>query len=135
VGFVFNATDQDDYDYLKLHHAKTSPRGREVDDGKADINVSADRWDPNMPSVSANDILWYRVTCDGTTVKVRAIVDNSDEPNSTEWSNASDCFSSSELDIAGGMIGFVANNAAVSVDNLSVYRRRKRGLARRRAKP
>ncbi|CAN5370455.1 hypothetical protein BH09PLA1_BH09PLA1_12260 [soil metagenome] len=87
--------------------------------GPREGNRAGTTTDANMPTLSGSSVLWCRVTSDGTTVTVRCLA-QSGEPSDGDWSGASDCYSSSNFDMTGGMIGFSCSNGIGSVDDVKV---------------
>jgi hypothetical protein len=71
VDFVFGATDANNYRWVVLpHHNGTAsadlPSGRGTKDG-ALLIVSGTQTAANKPALTATDVLWCRVTVDGST--------------------------------------------------------------------
>lgn len=63
---------------------------------------------------------WFRIRCDGTTVKIRALTQDT-APNDSEWSAVGDALSSSNFVNQGGRIGFMPGTGYDMVaDSLTV---------------
>ena len=122
VDLVFNAGDQDDYDYMQIFHSdtQTAPAGYKVTDGGAITAVSGTGTAANMPTLTSTSVLWAQVTFDGTTLTVKGQA-GATEPTIASWSGVSACYTSTNFRSSGGMMGFSsdlndwANVSAVKV--------------------
>ncbi len=115
--FIFNAADQDSYDYVRLYHGGSgqAPYGYSRPEGKASIYLSGTRTNANVPAVGNTDPLWVRITNDGTTVSVRCAT------SEAGLATASDCYSSTAFNARGGMIGLASSAYYPEVDDLKIY--------------
>ena len=114
-----------DYGMIRLSHDNDyGIHGWDIIDGAPMQTVNANA--PNaVPAATESEAVWYRVTCDGTDVKVYA-VKNATEP--TSWNDSTDIVwettsSTDRFDFTaegGGSIGFAANSQVVYIDNLTV---------------
>ena len=70
-----------------------------------------------MPELTSSDTLWVCVTHDGTTVSVGL-----SETSAAAARSADPCYTSSNFDNAGGLIGFMPGAAGdtVSIDDLTI---------------
>jgi hypothetical protein len=123
VDFVFGATDANNYRTVQLPHRNGTasadlPWGKGTKDG-ALLVVSGTQTAANKPALTATDVLWYRVTVDGSTVSVRCQV-SATEPSDSIWSSVGACYSSSAFQSNGGRIGFSCDGSSCSVDDLEV---------------
>ncbi len=122
LAFVFHAQDQDAFNYVTLDHTDTqaAPRGYRVVDGQLASEVAGTRVDANMPSLTAGDVLWVRVRCDGTNLAVRCAA------SAAGLSSASDAYATSNFPSVasggGGMMGWMAAARTLSVDDLTLKR-------------
>jgi hypothetical protein len=118
--FIFNADDQDGYNYVELFHhdSAQAPDGYKVVDGTKRQMVSGTQTSGNMPSLGQSDVLWVRVTSDGTNLKVM-MQQSASEPGS--WTEGSHkVFDSANFGLAGGLIGFAGGAEAMTADDLTV---------------
>ena len=121
--FLFNGTDHNDYDLIRVHFTSTSrlPDAAKVENGWVDQNVSSTATPANMPALVLNSsVLWVRIVNDGTTVKVLCQA-SATEPAS--WSEGSHkVLETSNFQNVGGRIGF-RTQGYCWVDDLKVYSR------------
>ncbi len=118
--FMFHSTDQDDYDYLHCYLRSTplAPLALEVEDGAWPVLVTGTQYTSRMPAMTANTTVWFRVTSDGSQVKVYA-KDALTEPST--WSDLSDLvYETTDLSFTGGLIGFSGGATYVAIDDLTV---------------
>jgi RHS repeat-associated protein len=72
-----------------------------------------------ITNISAGDIVWMRVECDGTNVTLKRIK-SSTAPSETDWTNATDTHTWNNFNLPGGMFGFADGFGTTSVDNLTI---------------
>jgi YD repeat-containing protein len=94
------------------------PSGKGTRDG-ALLVVSGTQTSANKPALTATDVLWYRVTVDGSTASVQCQV-SATQPSDSSWSSVGVCYSSSAFQSNGGRIGFSCDGSSCSVDDLEV---------------
>ncbi len=94
--FIFDA--KDDYNWKSISIDSSGVFGSQMEDGNRPDVVSGTTDTNQIPSDSGPD--WVRVTCDGSTVTVRAAATQSG------LDSASPCFTSSGFNITGGQFGF-----------------------------
>ncbi len=119
VRFFLNATDDDDMDII-LMHLSTSPVAPyfyETQDGQLQQSVTRTGYWSNLPASTASDT-WWRVTADGTTVRVYA---QAATTQPTTWSDTAHLVASCDnLDMAGGYLGFTGGAGANTIDDLTI---------------
>ena len=110
---MFNATDQDDYDYVQLTHDSTAeaPKAYEVVDGTARVEVATGNT-TYVQTGTQSTKLWYRVQYDGTNLEVYS--------STSETFGNDAALSTNALDHVGGRIGFMVHGNISYVDDLSV---------------
>lgn len=117
--FVFNATDQADYDLVRLRHAATAPIGQEVIDGATNQTVTPTST-ATGPTAISTDVVWYRVKYDGSSLTVKRLKQTA-TPTEGDWTSATTTYASNNFDMSGGMIGFKPGYASsVLIDDLIV---------------
>ena len=122
--FLFDVQDKDNYDFVTLQIDSTFGstgvyESYEVVDGKYDSYVSYGT--SNTISTSNGDRVWYRADYNGTTLTIKALVDNSGTPTDTDWSSATTVFDSTHYNITGGSIGFAGyDDSNLKIDNLVI---------------
>ena len=119
--FVFNAKDNDDYDFIDINLRESSstqkaPAGYTVDDGQTRAWVTGTRTNTSMPYVDKDQLVWVRVEADGTNVTVKA-AQQTNEPS--DWSAVATCFTSANFDLDGGRLGFTVGTW-IYVDDVTV---------------
>ena len=119
--FIFNATNQDDYDYLLIGLSSANagaPSGWEVTNGQWRVALPGTSYDANMFTMTSSTTAWFRVTSDGTEVKIY-VQDSTTEP--TTWNESTDLVhETTSFDMSGGMIGFMGANTDIAIDNLTL---------------
>jgi hypothetical protein len=102
--FVFNAKDSENYSLLLIPHFPwaTSVSGAEVVGGQRN-SVSATV--SSLAATSDTDVTWVQVTCDGSTVTVKRIVNPAATPTDSDWAATSACFTSTAFTGNGGLLG------------------------------
>ncbi len=119
VGLVFNATDQDDFDKVRiLHQAGVGmPTGWSIDNGGVQALVASTSTDATkVVHPAGTDKLWVRVTNDGTTLSVFEAASQSG------LDTAVACYTSANFNNTGGMIGFSPESGGGYVGDVSVKR-------------
>jgi RHS repeat-associated protein len=123
VKFIFNATDQDDYDFVQIYHstAALAPKGYEVIDGSYGSLVTPDSGASTMPTFDSSNRqtkMYVRVIYDGTSLRVFAAYDGAALDSAV--SAGTYVYKSTSFDMAGGMVGFASYAGMPRVDDLTL---------------
>ncbi len=114
--FAFNAKDQDEYDFVRIHHdaGKTAPGGFRFVDGRA-ADAVAGRAGGKLPACGPKDALWVRVELNAESVlTVRAAA-------TKEGLNAAaPCYASERFKRSGGFLGFAGGGGHIYIGSFSV---------------
>ncbi len=73
----------------------------------------------NLAATSDTDVIWVRVTSDGSTVTVKRMVNPGGTPSESAWSSTADCYSSTAFGGDGGAVGLWPAGVG-SVDDLTI---------------
>lgn len=117
VRFIFNGKDQDANDFLLLRHGSSATNAvlaRSVQGAGQATTVSGTYTSGNYPTFAQGDVAWVRVTCDGTNVTVRFAT------SEANLAGASDCYTTSAIDIVGGLVGFSCYTDKASVESFTL---------------
>jgi RHS repeat-associated protein len=120
VDFIFNATDQDNYDMLMIPHYTTSSYvwpvvGYKIVNGGTETQAAYSYNPSNAPTVTSTSTLWVQVQYDGTTLSVKELVGTS-APTSSAWSAAGAIYSATGYPNTGGLLGFKCHESYGSAD-------------------
>ena len=107
--FLFGAEDEAIYSEIALRHKSGTPAAPAGSTRGKDVTITGTGTPANVPTpANASDRLWYRIASDGTTVTVKALVDNAGAPTESAWSGAGVAYTSSDFPLTGGQVGFRA---------------------------
>ncbi|MEM1109973.1 MAG: RHS repeat-associated core domain-containing protein, partial [Planctomycetota bacterium] len=119
--FLFGVEDEGIYNQISVAHKSGSaiaPSGSRRGDGST---VTGTQTAANMPTpANPNDLLWVRVESDGTTVTVKAAIDNNGEPSEATWSGTGVSYQSPNFILTGGQVGFRATYGTAYVRSLKL---------------
>ncbi len=123
VGLVFNATDQDDFDKVRIYHQAAGglPTGWSINNGGVQATVASNSTDvTKVVHPAGTDKQRVRVTNDGTTLSVFEAT--SESGLDTVQTNGQTCYTSQNFNNTGGMIGFSPESGGGYVGDVSVKR-------------
>ncbi|MEM1109806.1 MAG: RHS repeat-associated core domain-containing protein, partial [Planctomycetota bacterium] len=106
--FLFGVEDEGIYNEIQIAHKSGSaiaPSGSR----RGGPAVTGTQTAANMPTpANPGDRLWVRVESDGTTVTVKAAIDNNGAPSEAIWSGTGVSYESPNFILTGGKVGFRA---------------------------
>ncbi len=102
MGFLYDADDDSHSAWLELSHGYGGLGAVDKYGNVATLDPSSNQ----VTSAGDGDVLWVRITCDGTSVKVNTLVNNTAAPSESDWSSCTDVALFTGLNMTGGRIGF-----------------------------
>ncbi len=117
MGFLYDADDDSHSGWMELSHGCGVLGAMDKYGNYGPLDSSSNQ----VTSAGDGDVLWVRVTCDGTSVKVNTLVNDTSTPSESDWSGCTDVALFTGLNMTGGRMGFNCGPQENLGDSVNVH--------------